>query len=94
MVQGNIASVWVSHVRQNMLIVERLKQLTEQKMLELLDRNNMAAFFIAGAEFNAGDIRKTAKKLLQANLDWLHKQNNWKEALGEKKDLLIEVYSD
>ena len=78
----------------DMLIIERLKQRAEQKMLELLDRNNMAAFFIAGEEFNAGDIRKTAKKFLQANLDWLHSQNNWKAAFGEKKDLLIEVYSD
>ena len=78
----------------DMLIIERLKQRAEQKMLELLDRNNMAAFFLAGAEFNAEEIRKTAKKLLQANLDWLHKQQNWKEAFGEKKDLLIEVYSD
>ena len=78
----------------DMLIIERLKQRSEQKMLELLDRNNMAAFFLAGAEFNGGEIRKTAKKLLQANLDWLHKQNNWKKAFGEKKDLLIEVYSD
>ena len=78
----------------DMLIIERLKHRAEQKMLELLDRLNMAAFFIAGAEYNAGDIRKTAKELLQANLDWLHKQENWKKAFGEKKDLLIEVYSD
>ena len=77
-----------------MLIIERLKQRAEQKMLELLDRTNMAAFFIAGAEYNAGEIRKAAKKFLQANLDWLHKQENWKKAFGEKKDLLIEVYSD
>ena len=78
----------------DILIIERLKQRAEQKILELLDRTNMAAFFLAGAEFNAGDIRKTAKKLLQANLDWLHKQENYKEAFGEKKDLLIEVYSE
>ena len=78
----------------DMLIIDRLKQRAEQKMLELLDRHNMAAFFIAGAEFNAGEIRKTAKKLLQVNLDWLHMQENWKKAFGEKKDLLIEVYSD
>ena len=78
----------------DMLIIKRLKQRAEQKMLQLLDRNNMAAFFIAGEEFNAGELRKTSKKFLQANLDWLHSQKNWKEAFGEKKDLPIEVYSD
>ena len=68
----------------DMLIIERLKQRAEQKMLQLLD--NMVSFFVAGAEFNAGEIRKTAKKLLQANLDWLRKQVSWKKAFDEKKD--------
>ena len=77
----------------DMYLIMRLKQRAEQKMLQLLDGNNMAAFYIAGAVFNAGEIRNTAKKLLQANLDWLHKQQNWKEAFGEQKDLLLEVYS-
>ena len=78
----------------DMLLIERLKQRAEQKMLQLLDLNNMAAFYIAGALFNAEVIRNRAKKLLQANLDWLHKQHNWKEVFGEQNDLLIEVYSD
>ena len=78
----------------DMLFIERLKQRAEQRMLQLLSRPNMAAFFIAGADFNAEDIRKVAKKFLQSNMDWFHKQENWKEAFKQHQDLLIEVYSE
>ena len=78
----------------DMLLINRLKQRAEQRMLQLLNKPNMVAFLIAVADFNAKDIRKEAKKLLQSNMDWFHKQENLKEAFGEHKDLLIKVYSD
>ena len=78
----------------NMLIIERLKQRAEQRMLELLDRHNMVAFFIAGACFKAEKIREAAKKFLQLNLAWFHKQEDRRKAFGEHTDLLAEVCTD
>ena len=75
----------------DMLIMERLKQRAEQKMLQLLGLQNMVAFFIADAAFKADKIREAAKKFLQANLAWLLKQKDWGKAFG---DLLDEVCGD
>ena len=78
----------------DMLIMERLKQRAEQKMLQLLGLQNMVAFFIAGVAFRAEKIREAAKKFLQANLAWLLKQKDWRKAFGEHMDLLDEVCGD
>ena len=54
----------------------------------------MVAFFIAGASFKAEKIREAAKKFLQANLAWLHRQEDWRKVFGEHMDLLDEVCGD
>ena len=36
--------------------VERLKELAEQKMLQLLDKENMVEFLIAGEMFRSGQV--------------------------------------
>ena len=74
--------------------VVQLKQYVEQKMLQSLKKKNMVAFYIAGDVYNAGEIRQAAKQLIRNNLDWMRGRGDWREAFGDKKDLIIEIIFD
>ena len=72
--------------------VVQLKQYVEQRMIQSLKKINMVAFYIAGDVYNAGEIREAAKQHIRNNLDWLRGRGDWREAFGEKKDLIIEIF--
>ena len=74
--------------------VVQLKQYVEQRMIQSLKRRNMVAFYIAGDIYNAGKIRQAAKQFIRNNLDWLRGRGDWREAFGDKKDLLIEIFME
>ena len=61
-------------------------------MIQSLERSNMVAFYIAGDVYNAGEIREAAKQCIRDNMDWLRGRGDWREAFGEKKDLVIEIF--
>ena len=63
-------------------------------MLRSLKRSNMVTFYIAGDVYRAGQIREAAKQLVRDNLDWLSGRGDWREAFGDKKDLIIEMIFD
>jgi len=68
----------------------RLKELAEKKMLQLLAKENMVKFLIAGDLFRAARIKAAALKLAKINLAWLRGEG--KEELRKlSKDLLIEL---
>jgi hypothetical protein len=66
----------------NFVMMEELKVRIEAKMIRLLSRENMVAFFIVGNKYNGQRIREKAKQFLRANLKWLRSQAGWKEAFG------------
>ena len=74
--------------------VVQLNQYVEQRMLQSLKKINMVAFYIAGDVYNAGQIREAAKQFIRDNLDWLRGRGDWREAFGDKKDLIIEIIFD
>ena len=63
-------------------------------MLQSLKKINMVAFYIAGDVYDAGQIREAAKQFIRDNLDWLRGRGDWREAFGDKKDLIIEIIFD
>ena len=63
-------------------------------MIQSLKKINMVAFYIAGDVYNAGEIREAAKQFIRNNLDWLRGRWDWREAFGDKKDLIIGIIFD
>jgi len=70
--------------------VERLKELAEEKMLQLLERGNMVEFLIAGDMFRAMRIKVAALQLAKIHLTWLRGEGR-EELRKLSQDLLIEL---
>jgi hypothetical protein len=76
----------------DMYMMDELKEVVEDRMLHLLDRDNMVVFFKAGDMFRAERVRAEAKGFIKVNLDWLsRKEDCWMESFGDEKDLVIEL---
>jgi len=70
--------------------VEKLKELAEEKMLQLLDKKNVVEFMMAGDLFRAAKIKAAALKLVMMNLAWLRVEG--KEELRKlSQDIFIEL---
>jgi hypothetical protein len=75
----------------NYTLVEPLKQRVEVRMVQLLRRENMVEFFTAGDKYNGQRVRARAKLLITLHLGWLVRQDSWREAFGDNKELVIEI---
>jgi len=70
--------------------VEKLKELAEVKMLQLLEKENMVKFLMAGDMFRAARIKAAALKLAKINLAWLRGEGR-EELRKLSQDLFIEL---
>jgi hypothetical protein len=76
----------------DMYMMDELKEVVEERMLGILDRDNMVAFFKAGDMFRAERVRAEAKSFIKVNLDWLNGMDDcWMDRFGDEKDLVIEL---
>jgi len=69
--------------------VEKLKDLAEDRMLQLLDRETMMDFMMAGHHFRAARVKAAALKLARIHLAWLRGEGK-DEMRKLDQDLLIE----
>merc|ERR1719154_289662 len=70
--------------------VDKLKELAEDKMLQILVKKNMVKFLIAGDIFRATRIKAAAMQLAKLNLGWLRGEGR-EELRKLGQDLLIEM---
>jgi len=75
----------------DMYLVEQLKARTEQRMGQILNRENMVQFTIAGDKFNGHTIKEAAKQFVLVNLGWLREQEGWRDAFQGNMDLLVDI---
>eukprot|EP00092_Neocalanus_flemingeri_P040435 GFUD01044036.1.p1 GENE.GFUD01044036.1~~GFUD01044036.1.p1 ORF type:complete len:331 (+),score=86.37 GFUD01044036.1:120-1112(+) len=71
--------------------VKKLKAMVEQIMIANLDTENMLSFFLAGDLYHGKKLRAAAKNFLKQNKRSLKEKEDWKEALKERLDLLLEL---
>merc|ERR1712133_158820 len=91
--------ILVDHVEEflelgEMYEMEALKTIAENKMMEILNTDNMIRFFVAGDLYRAERIRQKAKCFLKINLSTMKAKNNWKDEFGAKKELVVELVED
>ena len=75
----------------DMYLLDGLKDMTERLMVDLLDKQNMVEFFVAGSKYNGERICETAKKFVLSNLRWLRQQDGWKDRFGKDIELIVEL---
>jgi len=75
----------------DMLLVEELGRRVEDRMVEILGRENMVEFLLAGDTHHGAKIRRAAKAFIRANLSWLKVKQGWKEEFGGNLALIIEL---
>ena len=91
--------ILVEHVGEflelgEMYEMETLKMIAENKMMEILNTENMIRFFVAGDLYRAKRIRDKAKCFLKINLKKMKEKQDWKDEFGDKKDLIVELVED
>ena len=74
--------------------METLKMCAEDKMMKILDIENMIRFFVAGDYYRAKRIREKAKSLLKINLRAMKANPDWENEFGAKKELIMELVED
>ena len=74
--------------------MDTLKMFAEDKMLNILDMENMTRFFVAGDHYGARRIREKAKSLLKINLRKMMENPGWENEFGSKKELILELWKD
>ena len=72
-------------------LLDNLKEMTERLMVDLLNKQNMVEFFVAGSKYNGVRITETAKKFVLSNLRWLKQQEGWKDRFGKDIELIVEL---
>ena len=75
----------------DILLVEELGRRVEDRMVEILGRENMVEFLLAGDTHHGARIRRAAKAFIRANLSWLKVRQGWKEEFGGNLALMIEL---
>jgi len=75
----------------DMYLLDGLKDMTERLMVNLLNKQNMVEFFVAGSRYNGERICETAKKFVLSNLRWLKQQEGWKDRFGKDIELIVEL---
>jgi len=75
----------------DILLVEELGRRVEDRMVEILGRENMVEFLLAGDTHHGARIRRAAKAFIRANLSWLKVKQGWKEEFGGNLALIIEL---
>ena len=97
---GNVQEdILVEHVVEILELGERLgmetlKMCAEDKMMKILDIENMIRFFVAGDYYRAERIREKAKSLLKINLRAMKANPDWENEFGAKKELIMELLED
>ena len=76
----------------NKFQIQELKDKVESRMLQLLTKENMVCFLLAGHIYEAGEIKEAAKRMIKTNLDWFEGRPELKEALGDYKDLFLDIF--
>ena len=75
----------------DMLLVEELGRRVEDRMVQVLGRENMVEFLLAGDTYHGARIRREAKAFIRANLGWLRGRQGWKEEFVGNLALIIEL---
>jgi len=75
----------------DMLLVEELGRRVEDRMVQVLGRENMVEFLLAGDTYHGARIRREAKAFIRANLGWLKGRQGWKEEFVGNLALIIEL---
>ena len=75
----------------DMYLLDGLKDMTERLMVDLINKQNMVEFFVAGSKYNGERICETAKKFVLSNLRWLKQQEGWKDRFGKDINLIVEL---
>ena len=97
---GNIEEdILVEHVVEFLelgerLVMDTLKMFAEDKMLNILNMENMTRFYVVGDRYGAGRIREEAKSLCKINLKKMMENPGWENEFGSKKELITELWKD
>jgi len=57
--------------------MDNLKMCAEDKMIKILNLENVTRFFVAGDRYRAERIREKAKSLLKINIRKIKENPNW-----------------
>ena len=76
------------------LVMDTLKMFAEDKMLNILNMENMTRFYVVGDRYGAGRIREEAKSLCKINLKKMMENPGWENEFGSKKELITELWKD
>ena len=76
----------------NKFQIQELKVMVELRMLQLLTQENMVCFMVAGHVFESMKIKEAAKRMIKTNFAWLEGRTELKQALGDHKDLFLEIF--